>query len=131
MATWKQLESAAQQAMGNSHCPYSEFPVGAAVETESGDIFAGANVENRSFPLTVCAERSAIQAAVSAGHRVIRRAVVITDTTPPAPPCGACRQVLAEFADDVEIRLINLSGERAEYSLRELLPLRFKLPGHS
>ncbi len=131
MANWQQLELAATQARQNAHCPYSQFPVGAAVETASGEVFSGANVENRSFPLTVCAERSAIQAAVSAGHLSMRRIVVITDVSPPAPPCGACRQVLAEFADELEIRLINLAGNSVEYSLSELLPHRFVLPGHS
>lgn len=128
MANWQRLEEAARGVLANAHCPYSGFPVGAAVETASGEIFAGANVENRSFPLSACAERSAVQAAVSAGHKRLAAAVVLTDHSPPSPPCGACRQVLAEFADDLPIRLVNLKGETVDQTLAELLPARFELP---
>ncbi len=129
MANWQQLEQAARDAFGNAHCPYSGFPVGAAVETVSGEIFAGANVENRSFPLTVCAERSALQAAISAGHTQLVAALVLSDHSPPSPPCGACRQVLAEFADDLPVRMVNLAGESVDRTLAELLPERFEWPG--
>ncbi len=129
MNDWQKLQEAAQVARDNAHAPYSGFSVGSALETVSGEIFVGANVENSSYPVTVCAERSAVQAAVSAGHREFRRILVLTSTSPPASPCGACRQVLAEFADDLPIRLVNVDGEVEDVSLSELLPRRFRWSG--
>lgn len=95
-STRERLVAAALQAQKMSYCPYSRYPVGAAVLTASGRIFAGCNVENASFGLSICAERAAVFAAVSHGQKVIRAAAVVARA---ARPCGACRQVLLEFAD--------------------------------
>jgi cytidine deaminase len=113
----------ATEARENAYAPYSEFPVGAAVLTASGRIFNGCNVENASSGLTVCAERTAIQKAVSEGEREITALAVVTQDG--AAPCGACRQVLLEFGKDVVIILADASGAFQETSLRELLPRPF------
>jgi cytidine deaminase len=98
--------------------------VGAALEAHDGTVFSGCNVENASFGLTICAERAAIFAAVSAGARQFRRAVVVSDTDPPAAPCGACRQVLAEFGLDLLIEGVGSSGS-VRWRLSDLLPEAF------
>ncbi len=127
--TWEPLLAAAHEARRHSHSPYSRFAVGAAVETESGEIFAGANVENRSFGLTLCAERSAFAAAVSAGHRRFRAVAIVTATSPPSAPCGACRQTLSELCDPtLPILLVNPEGDRLQFSLGELFPQPFRFP---
>jgi cytidine deaminase len=113
-------------ARRRAYAPYSNFRVGAAVRTADGRVFPGANVENASFGLSVCAERSAIAAAVTAGAREIAELVVVADASPPAAPCGLCRQMLAEFALDLPITLVNESGERSLTSLAELLPRAFR-----
>lgn len=96
---FRQLYEAACTAAGNSYSPYSHFPVGAALLMEDGSIITGANIENRSFGLTNCAERSAVFTAMSAGHRSFAALVIVTPTSDyPVGPCGACRQVLTEFA---------------------------------
>jgi cytidine deaminase len=118
------LLRAAEDARRHAHAPYSHYLVGAAVETEDGRIFAGCNVENASYGLTICAERAAVCAAVANGARRIRRAVVVTDSDPPGAPCGACRQVLAEFGLDMEVMAVGPS-RRMQWSLRELLPSAF------
>jgi cytidine deaminase len=98
--------------------------VGAALEADDGSVFSGCNVENASYGLTICAERAAIFAAVSAGARHFRRAVVVSDTHPPAAPCGACRQVLAEFGLDLPIEGVG-SGGSVRWRLSDLLPEAF------
>lgn len=105
--------------------PYSKFHVGAALRTADGRVFAGANVENASYGLSVCAERTAVVTAVAAGAREIVELAVATPATPPAAPCGLCRQTLAEFARDLPITLVNEAGERIVTSLAELLPRAF------
>ena len=118
------LIEAARAAQQHAHCPYSHYRVGAALETADGAVFVGSNVENASFGLTICAERSAVFAAVSAGARKFRRIVVATDSEPPGPPCGACRQVLAEFGSELEVESVGpLQAKR--WTLRELLPDAF------
>lgn len=124
---WERLIAAAAAARANSYSPYSGFPVGAALLTEDGSIFAAANVENCIPALAVCAERNAMAAAASAGQRKPVAVAVVTDTSPPSRPCGLCRQTLAEFADDLPILVCNLQGEREEVRLSDLLPQRFKL----
>lgn len=122
-----ELVAAASAARAHAHAPYSRFAVGAALETRDGEIFVGCNVENASFGLTLCAERVAVGAAVAAGHQEFRRVVVVTDGK--ASPCGACRQVLAEFGD-LEIVMAHSDGRiLSRHRLAELLPEQFRLPG--
>ncbi|HMS15724.1 MAG TPA: cytidine deaminase [Planctomycetota bacterium] len=117
------LVDAARAARNHAHAPYSRYPVGAAVLTGSGHVFTGTNVENASFGLTVCAERSAIFAMVAAGERdPVAVAVVTTDG---AAPCGACRQVLREFASDLQILIARPSGDPITRTLVDLLPEPF------
>jgi cytidine deaminase len=124
------LIESATKARANSYSPYSGFAVGAAVLTRNGRIFTGCNVENASYGLTICAERNAVAAAVASGERDLLAVAVVTDCSPPASPCGACRQVLAEFGN-VKVILANLLGERVITQIEELLPLgfdRYSLP---
>ena len=120
----ERLLRAAEAARANAHAPYSEFSVGAAVLDKDGAIHVGCNVENASFGLSVCAERNAVAAAVAAGGRGLAALVVITPARPPASPCGACRQVLAEFGD-FPVLLANPDGERRMTTVAELLPDAF------
>jgi cytidine deaminase len=126
---WQALEAAARAARAGSYSPYSDFAVGAAVQTADGSIFAGCNVENRSYGLALCAERSAFAAAVAAGHREFAAVVVIADAEPPATPCGLCRETMAEFCGpELPVLLANLNGGRRELRLGELFPHPFELP---
>lgn len=118
------LVEAAETARGRAHAPYSAFHVGAAVIDDDGRIHTGCNVENASYGLSVCAERHAVAAAVVAGAGKITGLAVVSGTTPPASPCGACRQVLAEFGD-FPVVLANSDGERIETSVADLLPMAF------
>jgi cytidine deaminase len=117
------LEAAARVAQGRAYAPYSRYHVGAALEADDGAIYAGCNVENASYGLTICAERTALAAAVAAGARKFRRVVIVSDSDPPAPPCGACRQVLAEFGD-FEITAIG-PKRTLRWTVAELLPAAF------
>jgi|SRR5436190_3914145 len=105
-----------------AYAPYSGFSVGAALLTATDRVFTGCNVENLSFGLTICAERNAVFAAVALGERQFKRIVIVADSKTPVTPCGACRQVLAEFCPDLEIICVNLSGEQFASTLGELLP---------
>lgn len=116
----------AKRARLRAYAPYSNSKVGAALLTGSGKVYTGANVENVSYGLTVCAERAAVQKAVNRGDKNFLKIAVVTDRNPPATPCGACRQVLLEFAEDMRILCANLQGRVEKYTLKELLPNGFK-----
>ena len=125
---WEPLLIAAVTARGRAYAPYSGFAVGAALLMEDGAIVAGCNVENRSYGLTICAERGALAAAVAQGHGRPMAAVVVTDTSPPSAPCGMCRESLQELAPDAPLLLANTAGERVETTVAALLPMPFVLP---
>ncbi|WP_129408660.1 cytidine deaminase [Marinitoga lauensis] len=118
------LYKKAKEALNNSYSPYSKFKVGAALITKSGKIYTGTNVENASYGLSMCAERIAIFKAVSEGEKDFEALVVIGDTDEPISPCGACRQVIAEFGVD-EVILTNLKKDLKIMSVEELLPYGF------
>jgi cytidine deaminase len=116
----------ARGALANAHAPYSRFRVGACVRAASGRLYAGGNVENVSYGLTECAETIAIGAMVTAGDREITDVVVVTERGPLCPPCGRCRQQLAEFArPHARVHLFGPDGQRLTTTLGELLPLAF------
>jgi cytidine deaminase len=125
---WRALAAAARAASMNAYAPYSRFAVGAAVRAGDGRLFAGCNVENASFGLTICAERNAVFQAVAGGARNLVALALFTPTPEPASPCGACRQVLAEFGVR-EVRCAGEDGREACFTLDALLPHRFSLPG--
>jgi cytidine deaminase len=124
---WEQLAQAAKAASAHAYRPYSGFPVGAAVLADDGTLASGCNVENASFGLTTCAERNAVCRAIAEGARRIVALVVYTPTAEPVTPCGACRQVLAEFGRDIAIRCVCDGPGSAQYTLAELLPGAFTL----
>lgn len=124
-ATVNRLLAAAQRAARRAYAPYSGFPVGAAVLTAGGRVYSGANVENGSYGLTVCAERIAIFKAINAGARRINAILVYTPTNSFTPPCGACLQVLSEFANEAVVILACRQGVQ-KLTLNGLLPLRFR-----
>lgn len=121
-----ELVRRARDVQRHAYCPYSRFRVGAALEATDGQVYVGTNVENASYGLTICAERMALGAAVAAGVTpgTLRRIVVATDAEPPASPCGACRQLLAEFGLELEVIAVGPKTER-HWTLRELLPDAF------
>ena len=124
---WQPLVDAARAARERAYAPYSGYTVGAALLAEDGSIHAAGNVENGIPALGVCAERAAVAAAVNAGGRKLRALAVVTESSPPARPCGVCRQTLAEFAgDDLPVLCFNGAGEREETTLGELLPSPFR-----
>jgi cytidine deaminase len=122
-----ELVEAARRARERAYAPYSRFRVGAAVRSADGRVFAGCNIENASYGLSVCAERVAIFNAIAHGARELRAIAVCTDPPEPATPCGACRQVIAEFAPDIPIALASTSGALVITSIGELLPRPFRL----
>ncbi len=123
---WEKLFAAATHARSRAYVPYSKFPVGAALLTEKGEIVEGCNVENSSYGLTICAERTAFSRAVVEGRGKIVAVAIVVDTEKPCPPCGMCRQVMAEFCPPAtEIRSRNLKGDEDTYTLGEVLPHAF------
>jgi cytidine deaminase len=121
-----ELLSAARAVRGRAYVPYSGFQVGAALLAE-GEVFSAVNVENASYPLSVCAERNAVAAMVAGGKRRIAAVAVVTDASEPTPPCGGCRQVLAEFGPEAVVVSETLAGARARWTIAELLPFAFVL----
>jgi cytidine deaminase len=123
----RELIERALAARAHAYAPYSHYAVGCALDT--GDaVFEGVNVENASYGLSICAERSAVAAAVASGARSLRTIVVATESSPPASPCGMCRQIMMEFADDpsaVRVILVNPAGETHTHTVAELLPHAF------
>ena len=117
--------AAARDARGHAHATFSDFKVGAALQTFDGEIVTGCNIENSTYGLTMCAERVAVFKAISEGHRSFRRMAVVADTTQPTTPCGACRQILWEFAGNIEIVLADLSKVTSRHQLKEHLPHPF------
>ncbi|PRY83283.1 cytidine deaminase [Alkalibacterium olivapovliticus] len=125
--TKKELVSKATEMLDRAYVPYSKFPVGAALLTSDGDIYSGCNIENASFGLTNCAERTAIFKAVSEGNKSFDYLVVTGNTEGPISPCGACRQVLVEFcAPEMPVLLTNKKGKVLETTVSELLPGAFQ-----
>ena len=116
------LIAEARRAREHAYAPYSHFAVGAALRTKGGRVFTGCNVENLSYGLTICAERAAVCAAVAAGEREFEALAVVADSKDPVTPCGACRQVLAEFSTTLPVCSANLEGAVYESSIAELLP---------
>jgi cytidine deaminase len=120
------LVAAARAARERAYAPYSNFLVGAAVETDDGEVFAAPNIENASYPMSVCAERNAVAGAVAAGHRRIVTVAVMGSGDAPTPPCGGCRQVLYEFGGPgLAVIVESPSGERRTFTLNDLLPEAF------
>jgi cytidine deaminase len=122
---WSRLVAAARHARTHAYAPYSGFAVGAALLARDGTIWAGANVENSSYGLTICAERSAVVSAVAAGRRHFVALALVAGRGEPASPCGACRQVLHEFAPSLPIRMVSADGNARDVTLAELLPFGF------
>ncbi len=120
-----ELIAAARAARRHARAPYSKFKVGAALLTASGEVITGCNIENATYGLTICAERVAMFKALSEGHRTFTRIAIVCDTSGPAPPCGACRQVLWEFGGNLEILLANTRRETGRHRLSELFPHPF------
>ena len=123
--TKQELCQKAVDMLKMAYVPYSRFPVGAALECDDGTVYTGCNIENAGYTPTNCAERTAVFKAVSEGHRKFTRIAVAAATERFTAPCGVCRQVLQEFAPDLEVILVNRDGKTLELTLRELLPYGF------
>jgi cytidine deaminase len=120
----EELLRAAREVRERAYVPYSGFHVGAAVLAED-QVFSAVNVENASYPLSVCAERNAVAAMVAGGKRHLAVVAVVTDAAEPTPPCGGCRQVLAEFGPEAVVVSETIAGARASWTVSELLPAAF------
>ena len=118
-----ELLARAREARDNAYAPYSAFKVGAALQTASGETFSGCNIENISYGLTICAERVALANGVAKGVNSFSALAIVADSQEPVVPCGACRQVLAEFNPNLKISTSTLDGRIAEFALSDLLPL--------
>jgi len=121
------LREAAMRALDNAHAPYSNFKVGAALLTRDGRLITGCNVENSAYGLAICAETLAVASAVSQGLTEFDEIAIASDDREPTPPCGACRQVLNEFAPNIRISSYTRDGKEASWTLQELLPHAFVL----
>ena len=122
---YEKLIQEAEKARKKAYTPYSKFKVGAAVLCDDGKIFSGCNIENASFGLTICAERVAFFKAISEGSTKIKAIAVIGNTNKPCSPCGACRQVISEFGEDIPLIMTNLKGDVRIKKIKELLPEAF------
>jgi cytidine deaminase len=125
MADEETLIAAARRAREHALASFSQFKVGAALETADGQIITGCNIENATYGLTLCAERVAMFKALSEGHLRFTRIAIVANTDQPTPPCGACRQILWEFGGELEVLLADLNAPRGRFQLRDLLPLPF------
>ena len=121
------LREAAMRALDNAHAPYSNFRVGAALLTKDGRLITGCNVENSAYGLAICAETLAVASAVSQGLTEFDEIAIASDDSEPTPPCGACRQVLNEFAPNIRVSSYTRDGKEASWTLQELLPHAFAL----
>jgi len=128
---WGALRAEAHRALEMAYAPYSGFRVGAAIEAADGSIHGGCNVENASFSVTMCAERVALGSVIGSGHRSLSRVYICSDSPEPVPPCGVCRQALAEFGPDLEIVSEGRAGGVRSWSLSDLLPAQFRLEEHA
>ena len=123
--TDRKLIEMANNVMANSYSPYSRFKSGAAVECADGSVFTGCNIENAAFGTTMCAEASAIAAAITAGQRSFRRIAIISESSAYSFPCGSCRQLLNEFSPELELLCARADGRYVSYPLSSLLPMAF------
>ena len=123
--TEQELTQKAVEMLKRAYVPYSHFPVGAALECEDGAVYTGCNIENSSYSLTLCAERTAAVKAVSEGHRDFDTIVIAGRSEDYCVPCGTCRQVMMEFAPDLTVICLNGKGESKRFALKELLPYGF------
>ncbi len=121
----EELIEAATAVRENAYAPFSDFRVGAALETDDGEVITGCNVESASYGLTVCAERVAIWKAISQGKRKIKHIAVVADTEELTPPCGVCRQIIWELGGDIPVILANLKGKTEVLQMKDLLPRAF------
>ena len=123
--TLEELKATAVSMLDRAYCPYSHFPVGAALECADGTVYTGCNVENAVYPAGICAERNAIFRAVAEGHTDFTRIVIAGRSDDYCVPCGICRQVMQEFAPELEVVCLNGRGEAKSFALKELLPYGF------
>jgi cytidine deaminase len=121
------LREAALRALDNAYAPYSSFRVGAALRTRGGEVVIGCNMENSAYGLAICAETLAVASAVSQGLTEFDEIAIATEDSEPTPPCGACRQVLNEFAPNIKVSSYTRDGKEAVWTLEELLPHAFAL----